>query len=767
MSTAQLEDHKREFAGADGEPVRSAHLPGPAGAADGEPGTGALDAAEGRRLMMAHQLLGEPARALEVHRRTDLTDAVGPDGAMALAWAAAAYCAHGELRRAQASVRRAVGVLAHCGDAGAQAVTHAVAAVVAACDGRGAVAEYHRELAGEAACGVGDPALVLLVRTCAAQERIEQGEARRVLAGLDTALTALGSVRWVRSASARGDLFGAGERGSGASPSSQLAFEQGRPQCRKAEEGVPTPRVPTGPAGQTPGPDDDRAELAELVLAAGCLRGSAHLALGELDYAAAEFGRALAGYQRLGEATGHAALGARALLGLGDVHRERGALGPARAAYQEAVVRSEQCGDRQVLAAALTGLALARGAEEPRAAALLARRAVGQCAGRTRIRALIAAGWVALADERPEVAAEAARQAAGEPGAQACRQVFAELLELEAMCTREPLVRERLLADAQAMWTAARRPVAVARVAAARALLSEAGGPQLREAVAALRRLGVRERAADGAGLLNRATAPLRPSAAVRVLGGFQVLRDGVPVGPEEWQSKKARDLLKLLVARRGLPTPREVVVEALWPEEDPARCANRLSVALSILRLVLDPERRLAQDHFIAADKHVIGIARLRVDVRDFLAAARHALALADRSGGHAYAALADAERLYRGDVLEDEPYAEWAVALREEAQAVHAELLARLATAAAERGDHHAEVHFRLRLLERDPYDEVTHLALIALLAAAGRYGEARRRHVLYVERMLEIDVEPAPFPRPDRRTRGLSHPAQRGRD
>ncbi|MEV6549099.1 BTAD domain-containing putative transcriptional regulator [Streptomyces sp. NPDC051597] len=704
MSTAQLEEHKRESTAARGEPARSGHLPDPGGAAAVAPGTGALDAATGRRLTMTHQLLGEPARALEAHRRTALTGAATPDEITALAWAAAAYCSQGEPRRAQASVRRALRSLAHCADPGARAVTHAVAAVVAGGDGRDAVAEHHREQAEEAACGSGDPALVLLVRACAARERIEQGEARRVLAGLDTALTALAA---------------------------------------------------------------DGPELPELLLAAGCVRGSAHLALGELGYATAEFGSALAGCQKLGEATGHTALGARALLGLGDVHRERGALGPARAAYQEAVVRGEQCGDRQVLAAALTGLALARGAAEPRAAARLARHAAGQCPGRTRIRALVAAGWVALADERPDVAADAARRAAGEPGAQACRPVFAELLELEAMCTREAPVRDRLLEDAQAMWTAARRPVAVARVAAARALLSGAGGPRLREAVTGLRRYGVGEHAADAAGLLNRATAPLRPSAAVRVLGGFRVLRDGVPVGPEEWQSKKARDLLKLLVARRGAPTPRELVVEALWPGEDPARCANRLSVALSILRMVLDPERRLPQDHFIAADKHVIAIARLRVDVRDFLGAARHALALADRPGGDAHAALADAEQLYRGDVLEDEPYAEWAAALREEARAVHAELLARLATAAAERGDHHAEVHFRLRLLARDPYDEETHLALIALLAAAGRHGEARRRHLLYVERMEEIDVEPSPFPRPDRRARSLARPAHRDRD
>ncbi|MBD0746904.1 hypothetical protein BG418_35345 [Streptomyces sp. CBMA152] len=656
-------------------------------------GGGLLDVAEGGRLAMTYQLLGEPARVLEIHRRTQFTGAATPDEIMALSWAAVAFCAHGEPGRAQTVARLVVGALGHCAEAGAQAVGHAAAAVVAACDGRGAVAEHHRELAEQAACASGDPALVLLVRAGAAQERIEQGAARDVLASLDTALTA----------------------------------------------------AATGP---------DRTELPQLRLAAECLRGAAHLALGELDYAAAEFGRSLAGYQRLGEALGHGALGAQALLGLGDVHRERGALGPARAAYQEAVVRAEQCGDRQVLAAALTGLALARGAEEPRAAALLARRAVAQCAGRTRIRALVAAGWVALADERPETAADAVRQAAGEPGAQGCRTVFAELLELEAMCTREPCARERLLADAEAMWTAARRPVAAARTAFARARLTGSGQ---RETTARLRQLGIPEAAADAAGLLNRATVTRRPSAAVRVLGGFQVLRDGSPVGPEEWQSKKARDLLKLLVARRGLPTPREVVVEALWPGEEPSRCANRLSVALSIVRLVLDPERRLAQDHFIAADKHVIGIAGLRVDVQDFLAAARHALAVAERSGGHAFAALADAERLYRGDVLEDEPYMEWAVALREEAQAVHTELLVRLATAAAEREDHHAEVHFRLRLLERDPYDEETHLGLVALLAEAGRHGEARRRYALYADRMREIDVAPAAFPRPGQRGAG----------
>ena len=40
--------------------------------------------------------------------------------------------------------------------------------------------------------------------------------------------------------------------------------------------------------------------------------------------------------------------------------------------------------------------------------------------------------------------------------------------------------------------------------------------------------------------------------AIVIAVGAFQVVRDGVPVPSAEFQSKKARDLLKILVTRRG-----------------------------------------------------------------------------------------------------------------------------------------------------------------------------------------------------------------------
>ena len=48
--------------------------------------------------------------------------------------------------------------------------------------------------------------------------------------------------------------------------------------------------------------------------------------------------------------------------------------------------------------------------------------------------------------------------------------------------------------------------------------------------------------------------APSDPAIVVRTLGGFVVIRDGEPLPASAWQSKKARTLLKILIARRGRP---------------------------------------------------------------------------------------------------------------------------------------------------------------------------------------------------------------------
>jgi DNA-binding SARP family transcriptional activator len=236
----------------------------------------------------------------------------------------------------------------------------------------------------------------------------------------------------------------------------------------------------------------------------------------------------------------------------------------------------------------------------------------------------------------------------------------------------------------------------------------------------------------------------------LRTLGGFELLRDAVPVTVEEWRSRKARDLLTILVANRGRMVSRDSVAEALWPGEPAQRLPNRLSVALSTLRAVLDPARRFEPDHYVVADRVRLRLGTLDVDVLTFLSTAEDGMRLlAEGQPAGARAALVAAEVSYTGDFLSDDPYAAWGAGLRDEARATYLRVVRTLADLAAADRDTDTAVQYLLRLLGHDPYDEPAHLRLVAVLRADGRHGEARRAYRRYTERMADIDVEPAPFP------------------
>jgi DNA-binding SARP family transcriptional activator len=496
----------------------------------------------------------------------------------------------------------------------------------------------------------------------------------------------------------------------------------------------------------------ERSHDRNMVLFTHCHRGTAKLALGRLDEAASDFQAARAGYQRGGPGSS-----ARPLVGLGEVYREHGDLALAAAAYQEAAEISVESGDQELHGVALTGLAQVRLADDPEAATVLAEQAVAASEGSVRVRAQIAAGWVALARGDRQRLSEAVAAASAGVGIGADRGGLARLLELRAAALADqPAEQLRLLHQAADIWAATGQLIGAARVGVAVARLTEAPAPVLEAATAALRQYGVHPAAEAAAGLLRFVPIPAPNSLEVRTLGGFGLLRDGQLVGAEEWRSKKARDLFKLLVARRGRPTPRELLMDILWPDEDPTKCANRLSVALSTIRTVLDPNRQFPPDHFVGTDKYAIELRNLAVDVEVFLAIATKAQTENERGGADAPRALALAEATYSGDFLEEDPYQDWAVPLREEAKARYLELVRLLASIAEKAGEYDRAARYRLRALERDTFDEEAHLGLISALVAAGRHGEAKRRYQIYCDQMAEIGIEPAAFPqRAARRT------------
>ena len=242
-------------------------------------------------------------------------------------------------------------------------------------------------------------------------------------------------------------------------------------------------------------------------------------------------------------------------------------------------------------------------------------------------------------------------------------------------------------------------------------------------------------------------------SISIRTLGNFEVTRGGEPVHPSRWQSKKSRDALKILIARRGRPLHRESLMDLLWPGTAPDQAEGRLSVALSRMRAVLDPDWTHPKDHFVRTidDALALDLETVEVDVERFLRIATVGLRMA-RNGGRADAAptLRAAYDLYAGDFLEEESFEEWTSATREEARASFLAIAEALGGLAVEHNDGEAAVGYFARVLAVDPYAEEAHLGLVKAALSASRHGEAQRLYLAYVARMNELDIQPAPMPR-----------------
>ena len=238
------------------------------------------------------------------------------------------------------------------------------------------------------------------------------------------------------------------------------------------------------------------------------------------------------------------------------------------------------------------------------------------------------------------------------------------------------------------------------------------------------------------------------PGIAVYLLGGFELRVNGQRV--DHWRGRRAQAILQFLVTRRRVPVSRDALIEALWPEVGEEAGRRRLHQAIYALRLTFR-DAGASYRHIVCANGsyRLDPAERIWTDVDEFdrLVAVGRRLEAEGRPD-IAVETYQEAERLYRGDFLEDLPSAEWAAAERGRLLSDYVELGNRLADLYAERGDHAAAIAVCNRVLARDTWNEESARRKMRSYSATGNPSLALRVFRSCRDELVrELGTEPSP--------------------
>ena len=241
---------------------------------------------------------------------------------------------------------------------------------------------------------------------------------------------------------------------------------------------------------------------------------------------------------------------------------------------------------------------------------------------------------------------------------------------------------------------------------------------------------------------------PAPPSLKVYCFGPFQVYLNDELI--TDWNSLKARSILKYLVTHKGAPVSKDTLMELFWPEANPDVARRNLHQAIYSLRYIFKqryPDYQLIlfeNDSYFLKPNLYIWVDYVefehQVQAGQWLEQAGRSLEAAQE--------YSLAEALYRGDFLEENLYEDWTQVQREHLRNSYLDLTNRLSEYYLQCGEYTKVWQLCQKILTHDNCYEEAHRRLIRCYQAQGQRHLAVRQYQACVGALkAELEVPPSP--------------------
>jgi len=222
-----------------------------------------------------------------------------------------------------------------------------------------------------------------------------------------------------------------------------------------------------------------------------------------------------------------------------------------------------------------------------------------------------------------------------------------------------------------------------------------------------------------------------RPEISITTLGEFKIRVNGTLVGNSAFGGAKPISLLKAIVMNGSRDIPREILIDALWPDADAAAGEKNFKINLHRLRKGLEPDPVKEFGYTYVSQKAglvSLDLELIHLDIDAFMALGVEAARMESANRPEEAVACYDrAAGLYKGDYFAEDLYHEWIGPRRDTFRTRYIEILQKKGLLHEEMDQWEKAVQTWRRILVTDPFFEAAYQNLMILYADAGRKNEA----------------------------------------